>query len=69
MWLYFNIISLQEKKIRIFPILEHCRMKEEKLEAWSLRIAAISEMTKPLISAMSNGRLKTLEDLFLTLAS
>lgn len=44
-------------------------MKEEKLEAWSLRIAAISEMTKPLISAMSNGRLKTLEDLFLTLSS
>lgn len=69
MWLYLNIISLQEKKIRIFPILEHCKMKEEKLEAWSFRTAAVSEMTKPLISAMSNGRLKILEDLFLTLAS
>lgn len=43
-------------------------MKEEKLEAWSFRTAAVSEMTKPLISAMSNGRLKILEDLFLTLA-
>lgn len=41
-------------------------MKEKKPEAWSFRATAVSEMTKPLISAMSNKCLKILEDLFLT---